>query len=65
MTHPNDPFSNLPKLFVKVDGVWHQANSRQTATLCGLDPQDAQDAREHRLPAGVNLCPACAAKADK
>jgi hypothetical protein len=56
-------FANLPKLFVKLEGVWHEANAEQTETLCGLDPQDVQDARENSLPTGAKRCPACEAKA--
>lgn len=25
-------------MVIKVEGVWHQANAEETATICGLDP---------------------------
>ena len=53
----------MDKLYVKVDGVWHQANDEQTETICGLDPQDVDDAREGFLPAGdIKRCPVCFAE---
>lgn len=48
-------------MFIKVDGVWHQANAAETATLCGLDPQDAEDFRP-TLPPGATLHDGCAEK---
>jgi hypothetical protein len=46
-------------MYVKIDGVWHQANAEQTETICGLDPDDVEDAREGGpVPAG-KLCPVC------
>ena len=33
-------------LYVKIEGVWHQANPEQTETICGLDPIEVDDARE-------------------
>ncbi len=55
-------FASLSKLFVKVEGVWHEANAKQDATLCGLDPQEAQDARENSMPANALVCPTCESK---
>lgn len=36
-------------MFIKVEGIWHQANAEETATLCGLDPQDAENYGPDRL----------------
>jgi hypothetical protein len=52
-------------MFVKVDGIWHQANPNQTATLCGLDPDDVEDVVEGKLRAGQTLCAKCAAVGEK
>lgn len=46
-------------MVIKVDGVWHQANVAQTATVCGLDPDDAEDVRPS-LPYGATLHDGCA-----
>jgi (2Fe-2S) ferredoxin len=54
-----------PTMFVLVDGVWHQANPNQTATLCGLDPDDVEEVVEGRLRAGATLCPKCAKAGSK
>lgn len=32
-------------MYVKIEGTWHKANEDQTATICGLDPQDVDAAR--------------------
>lgn len=46
-------------MFIKVDGDWHQANEAETATLCGLDPDEADDYRS-TLPEGAALHDGCA-----
>ena len=46
-------------MFIKVEGTWHQANEEETATICGLDPDDAEDYRS-TLPDGATLHDGCA-----
>jgi hypothetical protein len=47
-------------LYVKIEGTWHKANEEQTETICGLDPDDVEDAREGRQPPfGATLCGTC------
>lgn len=40
-------------MFIKVDGIWHQANVAETATVCGLDPDEAEDYREILPPSAT------------
>jgi hypothetical protein len=46
-------------MYVKIDGVWHQANEDQTETICGLDPDDVEDAREGGPAPQGTRCPTC------
>jgi hypothetical protein len=46
-------------MYVKIDGTWHQANDERTETICGLDPDNVEAARESGpTPQGAR-CPIC------
>jgi len=46
-------------MYVKIEGVWHKANDEQTETVCGLDPDDVEDAREGGAVPGGDRCHVC------
>ena len=46
-------------MYVKIEGVWHKANEEQTETVCGLDPDDVEDAREGGEAPDGEHCQAC------
>lgn len=46
-------------MYVEINGVWHKADDEQTATICGIDPDDVEDAIEGgQVPEGEH-CHIC------